>query len=58
MMEKIKLNSIKQIIAIASGKGGVGKALIAVLKAAFAKRGRIFSRHCHLKNSSSTKNFC
>ena len=29
-MEKIKLDSIKQIIAIASGKGGVGKSTIAV----------------------------
>lgn len=29
-MEKIKLNSIKQIIAIASGKGGVGKSTVAV----------------------------
>ena len=29
-MEKIKLNSIKQIIAVASGKGGVGKSTVAV----------------------------
>ncbi len=29
-MEKIKLDSIKQIIAIASGKGGVGKSTVAV----------------------------
>jgi ATP-binding protein involved in chromosome partitioning len=30
MMEKLKLDSIKQIIAVASGKGGVGKSTMAV----------------------------